>query len=100
MSDFGAVITNARRFWGLSQKEIATRVGLSPQYLNDLERGRRNPPPDDVICRLAEAIKVSPNTLFFVAGRIPPALRDDRRVIGAFHALTDQPHPPAPGGEA
>jgi transcriptional regulator with XRE-family HTH domain len=78
---FGHVIVEARRKRGLSQKELASRIRkedgspISPQYLNDLERDRRNPPSDYLLQQFAAELAVTPEYLFFVAGQYPTDLR-------------------------
>ena len=48
MKTFGTLVAEARRVIRMSQKELASRVkkedgqAISPQYLNDVERDRRN----------------------------------------------------------
>jgi transcriptional regulator with XRE-family HTH domain len=82
---FGDVIAAERKANGLSQKELASRiikedgVAISPQYLNDLERNRRNPPTEYIIERLAEELGLDPEYLFYVSGQMPPDLRDGTR---------------------
>jgi len=83
---FGQVIGAARRAAGLSQKELATRIRkedgapISPQYLNDLERDRRNPPAEGMLRQFAEVLALEPEYLCLVAGRFPDDLR---RLAGA-----------------
>ncbi|MCT7376230.1 helix-turn-helix domain-containing protein [Chelativorans salis] len=44
MTPFAARIRQMRRERGLTQKEMATALGVSPAYLSALEHGRRSPP--------------------------------------------------------
>ena len=61
MTDFGKSIALGRKSKFLSQKELAARIRkqdgepISTQYLNDIERGRRNPPDEHIrsTCRRA-----------------------------------------------
>ncbi len=96
---FGDYIAKRRKELGLSQKELAQRVlkedgdPISPQYLNDIERNRRNPPSGDLLHRLAEQIGMSPEYLGFLAGEleIPEDLQNQNpsqeRVEAAFRAF-------------
>jgi|GEM_PF-732157 len=43
MLTFGAMLKSWREADGLSQTSFAKKMGLSPQNLNDLEKGRRIP---------------------------------------------------------
>jgi transcriptional regulator with XRE-family HTH domain len=83
---FGAHISARRKELGLSQKELAAIVlreedhkPISPQYLNDIERDRRNPSSDFLIKQFAKALKDDADYLFFLAGTIPDELRKKPR---------------------
>jgi transcriptional regulator with XRE-family HTH domain len=94
---FGQVISQARRRAGLSQRELAARIrkddgdAISPQYLNDLERDRRNPPARPLLRQLAAALDLPEEYLDFLAGQLPEDLRDTsyapERVAAAFQAF-------------
>src|SRR5687767_5949203 len=97
---FGSVISEARRRRALSQKELASRLkkedgdAISPQYLNDLERDRRNPPNEHLLAQLAEQLGLEREYLFYVAGTYPDDLKpagaqppDPVRVAAAFRAF-------------
>ena len=82
---FGEVIAAERKKRGLSQKDLALRVQredgstISPQYLNDIERNRRNPPSEELIEKFAGALEIEAEYLFYLAGQMPPELRDGNR---------------------
>jgi transcriptional regulator with XRE-family HTH domain len=86
-ASFGQIIAEARRKVGLSQKQLAALVkkengvAISPQYLNDLEHDRRNPPPEHLIEQFARALKLEKDYLMLAAGKIPRDVRD----IGVAH---------------
>lgn len=44
MTPFAAKIRSLRRARGVSQKEMAEAIGVSPAYLSAMEHGRRSPP--------------------------------------------------------
>ncbi|MCG6113565.1 MAG: helix-turn-helix domain-containing protein [Mesorhizobium sp.] len=44
MTPFGARLREMRRARGVSQKEMAEAIGVSPAYLSALEHGRRGTP--------------------------------------------------------
>ena len=70
---FGEAIAQARRGRGLNGKDMAQRARISPQYLSDIERGRRSPGGERIIERLAEILDMDPDYLFFLTDRIPDA---------------------------
>lgn len=78
---FGQVISRRRKEIGLSQKELAEKIlkedgtPISPQYLNDLERDRRDAPGDLLIARFAQLLEIDADLLYSTAGELPPDLR-------------------------
>lgn len=81
MVTFGEVLSTARKRAGLSQKQVAQEVRkddgvpISPQYLNDLEHDRRNPPSEALLRQLAKRLDLSVDYLVFLAGELPEELR-------------------------
>jgi transcriptional regulator with XRE-family HTH domain len=53
------MIKQRRTELGLSQRELAKRVGVSDAYITQLETRERINPSLDVLRRLAKALKVS-----------------------------------------
>ena len=95
---FGQAVAEARKAKMMSQKELASKIikddgaPISPQYLNDIERDRRNPPGDNLISRFAEVLEVPEEYFFFLAHEIPPKYRSDSpanpsHVLQAFEAF-------------
>lgn len=80
MKKFGAILSEARKAKGMSQKELAAKIkkedgqAISPQYLNDIEHDRRNPPPEFMIGQIAELLGCDKDTLCLAAGMIPSDL--------------------------
>ena len=50
---------------GLKQKDLANKVGVSQQYIGDLESGRSTNPTREVMIKISEALGVSVQELFF-----------------------------------
>jgi transcriptional regulator with XRE-family HTH domain len=77
MKTFGVLLSEARKAKGMSQKELATKVrkedgqAISPQYLNDIEHDRRNPPSEFLIAQMAALLDCDRDTLCLAAGTIP-----------------------------
>lgn len=80
MNGFGDYIAAARKKLGLSQKDLASRIikedgtPISLQYLNDIEHGRRNPPPAYLIQQLAAQLHLSEGYLSILARQLPQEL--------------------------
>ena len=56
MNDYKAIIKQKRTELGISQAELARRLGISQAYMNQIEQGTRNPtlPKLVKICELLE----------------------------------------------
>lgn len=55
----------------INQKDMAELLGISPQYLNDLEHDRRQP-SDEVMRRYSGELKVNYDYMYFLIGKLPP----------------------------
>ena len=94
---FGEAITQARRDKKLSQKQVAAGTlkedgrAISPQYLNDIEHDRRNPPSENIVRQLADTLDLGLDYLLFLAGRFPSDLlempRDQEGITTAMRAF-------------
>jgi len=79
---FGQIIAEARKALGLSQKDLAAKTrkedgeSISPQYLNDIEHDRRDPPSEFIIEKFAKNLKLPKEHLIAAAGLWPSDLRD------------------------
>jgi len=94
---FGSVIAEERKKAKLSQKELAALVKkedgnqISPQYLNDIERDRRNAPSDFLIEAFAKALKIDVARLYYWARKIPDDVKgsaeNEASFVTAFKAF-------------
>lgn len=95
---FGNYIAEQRKKLSMNQKELAARIvreddgaPISPQYLNDIERDRRQPTSDHLIRQFADVLGIKPEYLFFLAGTIPHDYRrsrlDEDKVVEIFSAF-------------
>src|ERR1700740_83896 len=96
---FGQIIADARKKLGISQKTLAVRIkkedheSISPQYLNDIERDRRNPPSEYLIAQFAKELGLSKDFLLLASGAVPKDLAarltdsDPETIERAFQAF-------------
>jgi transcriptional regulator with XRE-family HTH domain len=94
---FGSLIAQRRKLARISQKELAARLikedglPITPQYLNDIEHDRRNPPSGDLLDQLARQLAVPTDVLHFAAGTLPTDIRDanpdESAIVEAMTAL-------------
>jgi transcriptional regulator with XRE-family HTH domain len=94
---FGTQIAEARKALGLSQKDLASKITkddqepISPQYLNDIEHDRRNPPSEDMIKQFAKQLKLQVEILFYLSGKLPEDLQnpsvEQEKIVAAYQAF-------------
>jgi len=95
---FGKFLSDARKNEKLSQKELAARIKkedglpISPQYLNDIERDRRNPPSEYILKQFAKVLNLKLDVVYYWADRMPADVRPsndvgDDRVVAAYRAF-------------
>lgn len=79
---FASYVQRIRRARGLTQRKVATDLGIDFTYLSKVENGRGDPPGDETIKNLAGLLGLDPETLLALAGKVPSELRqmaqDDR----------------------
>lgn len=81
-STLGSFIVTRRKQLGISQKELASKIlkeddskPITPQYLNDIERDRRQPTSDHIISQFSKALEVEADYLFYLSGIFPSDVR-------------------------
>jgi SOS-response transcriptional repressor LexA/transcriptional regulator with XRE-family HTH domain len=97
MNTMGTKIRRARVRLALTLDELAHKTGISKAYLSLIETGRlANPPSDEKLRTLAEAVGLPPNELVGRAHvqRIPPDIR------ALLDEIMRRQGVPAPGGGA
>lgn len=74
MSEFGSRIRQLRREKGLTQRDLASKIGLDFTYLSKIETGALPPPSEAAIARIAGALGSENDYLLAVARKIPTDL--------------------------
>lgn len=68
---FGRYIRQHRTTKGLTQQEVATRIGASLPYYNKIENAKLPPPGPETLEGIARALDVDRDEVYAVAGKIP-----------------------------
>lgn len=76
---FGKVIRARRAKIGLTQQQVADRIGASAPYVGHLEAGKRHP-SDETVTQLAAALGVERREMFFLAN---PQTREMFHPVGS-----------------
>lgn len=73
---FGTRIQELRRQTGLTQRQVAEKLGIDFTYLSKVENSRGAPPGEDTIRRMAQLFSSDPDELLALAGKVPAELRE------------------------
>ena len=102
MEEFGKLIATKRKEMGISLKDLAAQIkkddgsSITPQYLNDIERCRRNPPSKDMIRQIASSLELPLDYLLFLADTVPDDIskthspEDIQAAYRAFRKVLDE----------
>lgn len=73
---FGVALNRARHELGLTQVELAEKLGTTDRSISDLERGKTNPKPDTV-AHFARSLEISVDALIGVVpkGDVPSCVK-------------------------
>jgi len=93
---FGQKLRELRKSKGLTQRELADKVGVSFTYLSKIENGAMQPPRGKTIIALANALDTNPDELFGLAKKVPSQLLEhiNPEVIKLIRALQDKNEQP------
>lgn len=74
----GAYLTELRMKKGVSQKEASKWIGISNNYLSELERAGKNrakEPSDEILRKIATYYGINEDAFFYILGKVPPSAR-------------------------
>src|SRR5262245_29305744 len=73
---FGAVLRSKRRDSGISQRELAKRVGVDFSYISKIENDHLPPPAADTIVKICEVLGNEPDELLALTGKISTQVQE------------------------
>ena len=65
---FGSYIRKLRIKKDIGQRELAKKVGVAPSYLNDMEKGKRAAPKNELVKKLSSILKADLTLMYDLAG--------------------------------
>jgi transcriptional regulator with XRE-family HTH domain len=68
---FGKTLRELRRESQVTQRELASRVGVDFSYISKVENDRLPPPSADTVVAIAKALSVPEGELLALIGKIP-----------------------------
>lgn len=92
----GARLRRLRRQRRLTLTQLARLAGVSPQYLSEIERGRKEP-SSEMIAAISGALGLS---LVSLTGEVAAELQRDKLTFIDFAGSSAHPHPPASSAPA
>lgn len=91
-TELAKAISQARTMKGRSLRAVAEPAGISPTYLQKLERGEVQDPSPNVLYRLSEQLDLDYGELMRRAGYVVPTSgRKGARGGSLTHALSSEP---------
>ena len=73
--EFGRRLRDLRKQKNVSQRDLATQVGIDFTYLSKIEGGRSAPPSEEVIRHIAQVLDADADELINLAGKVPKDLK-------------------------
>jgi transcriptional regulator with XRE-family HTH domain len=68
---FGEALREKRRDAGISQRELADKIGVDFSYISKVENGRLPPPAADTVVKICRVLGTKPEELLALTGKIP-----------------------------
>jgi HTH-type transcriptional regulator, competence development regulator len=59
-----------------SVRQVAERIGIEPSYLSKVERDLGSPPAEETLVRLAAELRLDPDVVLALAGKVSGDLRE------------------------
>ena len=88
--EFGKKLRELRRNNGLSQRELAEKVGINHSYISKIESGVMPPPNQKIIQGLAEINNADADELLILAGIVPDDIKEllkDKETVKRIRAM-------------
>ena len=74
---FGPYIREVRMKKGIGQRKLASKIGISASYLNDIEKDKRTAPKLDIINKISSELLIDSSKLNDLAGSSKKTLAPD-----------------------
>ena len=73
---FGQALRSLRREKGVSQRELAQKVGVDFSYISKLENDHLPPPAADTIVKICKVLGIPPDELLALTGKLPSGVKE------------------------
>ena len=86
--NFGQFVRQLRTAKGITLREFARRLGVSPTYISQIEQGNFSPPAEDRVVHMAQILGQDADELLALGGRVaddlPEIIREQPRALASF----------------
>jgi transcriptional regulator with XRE-family HTH domain len=89
---FGHNLRELRRAKGVSQRELAEKVGVDFSYISKVENDRLPPPAADTIVKICEELGFPPDELLASIGKMPTDVKERLSTSTAALEFVRQAH--------
>ena len=72
---FGQILKELRRSKNVTQRELASEVGVDFSYISKAENDRLPPPAADTIVKICLVLDAEPDELLSMTGKVPSQVR-------------------------
>ena len=72
---FGEMLREKRRAAGISQRDLADKIGVDFSYISKLENGRLPPPAADTLVEICRVLNIEPEELLALTGKLPSEIQ-------------------------
>ena len=73
---FGQALRELRRSKKVTQRDLASRVGVDFSYISKVENSRLPPPSADTIVKICQALSAPVDHLLSITGKVPTPVRE------------------------
>ena len=80
----GSLIAEYRQKKNWNQTQLAKKLGISNQYINDIENDRRVPKKIQLISKIAKTLNINEDYLHYINDSFPLQERKEKASIQAF----------------
>lgn len=74
IKEIGIRLRQRRKQLDFTMKEVAEQVGVSENYISEIERGKGKIPSDEVLTRIAEVYQIEELDLFSAFDKLPKGI--------------------------
>jgi len=76
MKSFGENLRQIRKDRQITQRELASKIGVDFSYISKIETGALEPPSEEIIIKISKVLEVDEETMIMLAKKIPTSYKE------------------------